>query len=116
MNRILEQLKTINLEAILYPANDVIVTTPEQVKVLKKILDYLTQYLDNRPHQLASITKALQVALEDEVIGLFEKSDVINLVHFMGDEFKAIAEVNFIKDTITFHLTQYNACKDGGKK
>jgi len=110
MNNILKQLKTIKLEAILYPPNDVIVTTAEQLAVLESMRDHSTQYLDNRPYQLASITKALQIAFDDELSGAFEKSDMLNALVFMENEFKALGEVNFIKDSVAFHLSQ---CKEG---
>lgn len=109
MNNILKQLKTIKLEAILYPPNDVVVTTAEQLAVLESIRDHSTQYLDSRPYQLASITKALQIALDDKLSGTFEKSDMLDALVFMEDEFKALGEVNFIKDSVAFHLSQ---CKE----
>jgi len=104
MNNILKQLKTINLETVIHPYGESMVTPPEQLEVLKEIHQHTTQYMDTRPHYLASITKALQVALEDESIGVFEKSDMLNSLHFMEEELKALGEVNFIKDTIACHL------------
>lgn len=104
MNQILNQLQTINLTDVKLKPFKALPYNENEAEAIERINSAAEQYLDTRPIQLASIMRALQVALQDKEFGSFETGDAVSLAYFMESELETLGQVIGIKDETDFHL------------
>lgn len=82
--------------------------TEQDLTQLKKLDKHTSNYLETRAHYLSCVMSAMQVALEDEDIGTFNKGEMLGLSHFMGEELDALGAVFSLRESVMFHLNKAN--------
>jgi len=87
--------------------------TQHDIEKLKELDHYTSDYLDNRPHHLASIACAMQVALEDAEIGTFDKENTLAMSYFLEVELNALGSIISIRNDVLFHLKEAEKRKGG---
>jgi len=106
MNTILPALQAINFNELDAKSLSNTTLTAQDLQNLNQLNQHTKNYLDSRPYQLACIAKAMQVALQDEDIGSFDKQSILSMAYFFEDEMNALSNVFSLRERVLFNLEE----------
>lgn len=110
MNNLINHLQAINLDEVKLKPFENLPYSESETSAIESINSDSEMYLETKPVQLASIMSAVQVALQDEKVGSFDRNDMIAIAYFMESELKTLDKVIGIKSETDHHL---DAIKQG---
>ena len=85
--------------------------TKKEIEKLNELDDYTKDYLSTRPLNLATVTRAMQVALEDEEIGTFDRKQALSMSYYLESEIKALDHIISRREDVLYHLKEAEKAK-----
>lgn len=106
MNSILMTLQEFNFSELSNKPLSKDCYTERDIKNLKQLDKYTEDYLNTHPYHLASVVCAMQLALEDEDAGTFDKAKTQAMAYYLEEEINTLGTVISMRNTVLFCLKE----------